>query len=636
MGDVFYRWDGFRSYASFSEFLPNVALLMVLWTIVAVFTALLVWLPFRAFEWICIRAGWKIRAYHLMLFSGILILTDAGVWEVKRRMWPHVQTSLVLEGVVFLITALVVVFLAWLVRNRAERWVDAVYELITPLVWIFGIVVILSVPLLAYFTLKNEAVEVSSQEGSHVSVQNKNQPNIILVTFDTLTARDMSVYGYNRPTTPFISEWAKTASLFTRLQAESNATTQTVASLMTGKRLWTHQTYHIKGSRPLKGDIESLPLLLRKSGYYNIAFVVNPAASIKILGISNGFDAAPVSSEFSNPLFLKEIISNTLYRFFGDKFRLYDWFVESLYRSKFIKKIPYQDRAVTPYPPEKVFTRFLSILDNYIPEPFFVWIHLFPPHSDYLPPKPYMGMFDNTTKFRTYKNQKAAYKIIGYFRNRQFSEEAQQAAILLGARYDEFIRYCDKQFEEFVIQLSKRSQAKNTIIILSSDHGESFEHDYFGHSGPHLYEQVTHVPLIIKEPDQTEGRIINNLVEQIDIPATILDLINIPVPSWMEGRSLVPLMRDEELPSRPSFSMTLEKNPSRGHQITKGTVAVWEGDYKLIHYLQENKSLLFNLKEDSDELNNLFDKESEVGQHLLALIKDNLKEANERIGRENK
>jgi arylsulfatase A-like enzyme len=206
----------------------------------------------------------------------------------------------------------------------------------------------------------------------------------------------------------------------------------------------------------------------------------------------------------------------------------------------------------------------------------------------------------------------------------------------LRARYNEFVRYCDKQFEDFITQLTKRGKLKNTVIILSSDHGESFEHGYLTHGNEHLYEQVTNIPLIIKEPDQSEGRIINDIAEQIDIPATILELAHIPVPSWMEGRSLVPLMRGKRLLSRPAFSMNFEKNPSRGHQITKGTIAVWEGDYKLIHYLQEKKSLLFNLKKDPRELNNLFDREPEIGKHLLTLIQDNLKKANERISRENK
>jgi arylsulfatase A-like enzyme len=205
------------------------------------------------------------------------------------------------------------------------------------------------------------------------------------------------------------------------------------------------------------------------------------------------------------------------------------------------------------------------------------------------------------------------------------------AVDVLRDRYDEFIRYCDKQFEYFISELAKRDVLKNTIIILSSDHGESFEHGYIEHGGLHLYEQVTHLPLIIKEPDQTKGRVINDLVEQIDIPATILDMAGVTVPSWMEGRSLVPLMKGESLPQRPIFSMAFENNPSRGQRIEKGTIAIWKGNYKLIHYLDKNKTLLYNLKEDPKERRNLFDHKPEIAQRLLSLIMENLKRANKKI-----
>jgi len=248
-----------------------------------------------------------------------------------------------------------------------------------------------------------------------------------------------------------------------------------------------------------------------------------------------------------------------------------------------------------------------------------------------------MGMFDSSPELKTFKSQWKALRTLKnqwrLYKPQGFSQEMQTTLDTLRARYDEFIRYSDKQFEDFINGLKKRDKLKNTVIIFSSDHGESFEHNYVGHGRKYLYEQVTHIPLIIKEPDQTEGRIINDLIEQIDIPATILDLAGIPVPSWVEGRSLAPLMQGKRLSSKPLFSMNFQKNKTRGQKIINGSVAVWEGDYKLIYYLEEKKSLLFNLKHDPDELNNLFDKEPEAGQRLLSLIKDNLKKANEKISR---
>jgi hypothetical protein len=79
--------------------------------------------------------------------------------------------------------------------------------------------------------------------------------------------------------------------------------------------------------------------------------------------------------------------------------------------------------------------------------------------------------------------------------------------------------------------------------------------------------------------------------------------------------------------------MNFQRNPSRGHQITNGTIAVWKGDYKLIHYIEEKKSLFFNLKKDPYELNNIFEKDPEAGQQLLSIIHENLKKGNEKISR---
>ena len=243
-----------------------------------------------------------------------------------------------------------------------------------------------------------------------------------------------------------------------------------------------------------------------------------------------------------------------------------------------------------------------------------------------------MGSFNPSSELRSYKSQEAlveeSYKYL--FQYRRYPEEMQQAVNLMRDYYDESIAYIDKRFEDFIEKLNKRN-IENTVVILSADHGESFKHGYFTHGGPFLYEQVTHVPLIIKETGQTTGKVVGDRVEQIDIPATILDLANIPSHSWMEGRSFLTLLRGEKLPQRPAFSMNFEENPSRGHQITKGSIAVWEGDYKLINYLKRNEYLLFNMRRDPDELDNLIEKEPEIGNHLRNIIKIGLENANRRI-----
>ena len=78
--------------------------------------------------------------------------------------------------------------------------------------------------------------------------------------------------------------------------------------------------------------------------------------------------------------------------------------------------------------------------------------------------------------------------------------------------------------------------------------------------------------------------------------------------------------------------MQLIKNRSLGrHPITQGTIAVWDGDYKLIYYLEPKKVLLFNLLTGPDEIRNIYEEQPEIAKRLLRLINDQLSEANKRI-----
>lgn len=636
LGDAFYRWDGFSYYASFSEFLPAVALASILWSLIAFLSSVAVWFSFQLFHRLSKLISLRISFEHLVLCSVLFIFFGAFSWEVKKSLWPYVQTTIKVKSLIFFSVAIISAITAYLLRSKAGRWTVVMQERIAPLVGLFGIFIILSVPFVSYHVWIKKTDGTALKIVAESAVRDVNRPNIILVTFDALAAREMSAYGYHRETTPFINRWSENATVFLKAEASSNFTTPSAASLMTGKRVWTHQTYHIEGTKPIRSRVESLPSVLRDNGYFNIALVVNPFASVKVLGISDSFDIAPSAAEFSESSSLFGwkfgIIDVMLYRTFGDKIRLHNWILKNDFIfGKFINLIS-RNVNQTEVPPEKTFKNLLEIIDNNVHKPFFVWIHAFPPHDPYLPPEPFKGKFNPSSELRAYKGQERlveeSYKYL--FRYQSFPEEMQQAVNVMRDYYDESIAYIDKIYEDFIVELDNR-RIENSIVLLSADHGESFENGYFTHGGPFLYEQVTHIPLIIKEPGQKTGLVVSDLVEQIDIPATILDLANIPAPSWMEGRSLAPLMHGEKLKSKLSFSMNFEENPSRGHQINRGSIAVWEGDYKLIHYLGKNESLLFNLKKDLYEDNNLFDKEPEIRNRLLTSINENIKMVNENI-----
>jgi arylsulfatase A-like enzyme len=616
MGDAFNRWDGFRFYAPLSEFLPSVGLASILWSILAVAAAVLIWVLLKITGWVLNRIGTKARVEHLLFFTGVLLLMGGAAWKVKNLFWFDVQTSLQLKAFVFVCVVMASVLLARLLRNRCERWIQGITAGVTPLVWIFGAFVILSIPLVTYHTWFKITERVFSQEAGRVTVEGENP-------------RNMSLYGYRRETTPFISEWAKKATVFTRAEAESNFTAPTTASLVTGKRVWTHLRYHrMSGSRPVRTYAESMPLLLKKNGYFNMAFITNPIATVENLGIPGSFNIAPKANEFWRAVDISGKVTNFLAGLFAERIRLYGWiWKEDFIFGKLLMRLQ-KDISFTRFPPEMAFNELLTAIEENSQEPFFAWIHLDPPHYPYLPFEPYMGMFDSSERMRTFKSMQRERVSIDEHLSRY--QDLPESIGILRARYDEFIRYCDSQFKDFVEALESGKRLDNTVLILSTDHGEIFEHKRLFH-GSTLYEPETNIPLIIREPKQTMGRTVDSVVEQIDIPATIMEFAKIQVPLWMEGRSLIPLIRGENVPPKAAFSMNLESSRSVGHEITKGVVAVWKNDFKLIHYLEDGRSELYDLKDDPDERKNIFKERPGVGEELLGLILDNLEQANEKI-----
>lgn len=640
MGDAFYRWDGFSYYASFSEYLPAVGLVFILWSSIAVLMAVILWLFAKVFSYTGSLLRLRIEPGHSLLCTGFFVILVAAVLKVKKAVWPLLYTTLFVKLTVVLLVALLSVILAWKLSDRFSRWLQFIDERITPLVWLFGVFVLLSVPVVSYQTWFNGTGKAGSEKIVSSTGTGNNRPNIILVTFDALTARDMSAYGYHRDTTPFMTEWAKSASVFTRVEASSTLTTSTTASLMTGKRVWSHMTYQQGGSIQ-NGNSENILRELKKNGYHTMTYIENSNASPETLGISESID------EKSFMLEGKDFLSNfhtRLYLLFHGKIRLYNWLLlDDFYPTVLMKEYVYYP-IIKPVH-DKLFSgtrdaysrgytlldKFITDIDKHTPtEPFFVWIHLYPPHAPYVPPVSYQGIFDQSQELRTFHEQEETWNRITEHQDEgKLTEDDFQAMKLLRGRYNEHILYSDKEFEDFIKNLEKKNILKNTVVMLSADHGESFEHNHWGHGGS-PYEPVVHIPLIIKEPNQSEGRIINDVVEQIDISATIMDFAHVSAPSWVEGRTLLPLIRGEGLPPKFALSMYFEQSPSRRHKIIKGFINGYESDNKLIYYIEENRALLFNLKDDPDEMKNLFDKETKTGQHLLGLIKDKLESINKR------
>jgi arylsulfatase A-like enzyme len=154
--------------------------------------------------------------------------------------------------------------------------------------------------------------------------------------------------------------------------------------------------------------------------------------------------------------------------------------------------------------------------------PVFMWVHFFPPHDPYAAPEPWLGRFDHSPAARNALNVNPANASSstpqGLF---DMALEPVSRINTLEARYDESIAYVDHYIGQ-LIRVVRQNLGPNTAILLTADHGESFDHGYGEHTGPMLYEDLIHIPLIIELPNPpATGERRSDLAAQIDLAPTI-------------------------------------------------------------------------------------------------------------------
>jgi arylsulfatase A-like enzyme len=412
-------------------------------------------------------------------------------------------------------------------------------------------------------TMASGMVAPASAKVSHNTPP--RHPNILLVTFDALTARDMSVYGYRLPTTPRLAEFAQKATVFTNVYSSSTFTTPSLASLLTGLAPSESGVYHLPDRLHGVHIEQTLPHLLREAGYRTATVNSSPYASLFASWQSADYD------HFEGPVyrtrdFLKIWDATMLLhppKSFGDRLSEFEDLEGAI--SIIPSQINAYDRkrfntTESPFPPEEVFAHARAAMKD-LPDGFFVWVHVFAPHYPYLP-KAHMGKFLPTQEMRTAEEQVAfAPGSLTYPLNLQKSVTKDRL------RYDEFIADADSAFGDFMAGLEADGKLKDTAVIVSSDHGESFEAGVFTHATGFQTVAEIHIPLIVHLPGQDRSAQSAYTVDQTALAPTILELAGMPRGNWMHGASLVPLLEGKTLQGKTPDGKTLEGHTPAGNAV---------------------------------------------------------------------
>ncbi|MDH3813441.1 MAG: sulfatase [Acidobacteriota bacterium] len=329
--------------------------------------------------------------------------------------------------------------------------------------------------------------------------------NVIVVMVDTLRADHMSAYGYERETTPFIERFASQGFVFEHARSQASCTFPSVNSLLTSRNpaIFTRQE---EGQLGIPDEYPSIAEVLKEHGYRTIAVSASPIVR-----------ASP--SEF-NPI--------------GGFDRGYDTFVED-----------------TLWLPGGQVNRAIARELDTLEEPFFLYAHYMDPHGPYRPPERYekrfAGEYDGHEFIR--RGNPVPIGEMLYKNGRHFDITDRDIQHLVDL-YDDEIRYFDGVFRRLIKNLEDRDLLDNTLIIISSDHGEEFlEHGHIKHCRG-VWDTVTRVPLIFRFPGVEGGQRFGSAVQNLDIVPTILDYLEIePEGLNLEGTSLLPVLEGDG-PSR--------------------------------------------------------------------------------------
>ncbi len=404
------------------------------------------------------------------------------------------------------------------------------------------------------------------------------QCNVILIVSDTLSAQHMSVYGYQRETTPFIkSYFEKNGVIFDSASSTASWTMPSFASMFRSK----YPSQILLKDLASKKDPNTFVDVLRSQGV-EIKGAVDTGQLIKE-SVANVFDSKEVLGGSGEARFISA----------GQ------WLAERDIKNK---------------------------------KPFFMMIHDWTVHDPYTPQKKYQNLFDEPAVYEG----DVSHEEIEEVKGNKFQSDAQKEKFV--RRYDQEVKEFDDLIKGFVESLSQEI-LDSSIIMITSDHGEGFdEHGFFYH-GAHVYEEFVKIPMLVKFPNNAfaEQRV-STPVSLIDMGPTVLNIFGKKVPESYLGVNFFDLIGDKNrhnerniISELGSFDLSLGGEVKSFDQLDKKILdryifndrlqlAVRKKNWKLIKSLKGVE--LFNLENDSFEKNNLIQEWESYPEEDKKIIKE--------------
>ncbi|MEI6914407.1 MAG: sulfatase [Armatimonadota bacterium] len=417
----------------------------------------------------------------------------------------------------------------------------------------------------------------------------KKQPNLILIAIDSLRRDHMSLYGYDRLTTPHMDNYAEGGVVFGQCLSPNIPTTPAYAAMLTGMDVFGTDAVALRHEGPLAEFVRTLPEILEEQGY-NTTCV--------------GFSGNPASRGFQNYL-----------DFSG-------WGAYDEGRSPKAENL----NAVT-----------LPELQRLAGEdkPFFLFLRHMDPHSPYLPPAPYERIFyagNETDPENKSLEPVYAFEPFADYLSSWFPPGCTDAEYII-AQYDGAVAYMDACIQNIFAMIQQLGIEEETLVVINADHGETlYDHGcYFDHHS--MYEPTLVIPLILRFPGRVPaGLWFDDFCSHKDLVPTVLDLMGLKSKINFDGTSLAGLMEGKSRPVETEFYLT-EATWMRKHG--------WRTpEWKLIRSLEPDfhgfpDVELYNLLKDPEENTNVADQNPEIVEVLTKRMEAHIAKREKQTGRTN-
>lgn len=401
----------------------------------------------------------------------------------------------------------------------------------------------------------------------------QSKPNVLLISIDTLRADRLGAYGYRLDTSPAIDALAKRGVRFADTTVAWPKTWPSVAAMVTGKPPQTNGIL-LRPRRPLPPENVTLAEALHGNGYATGAVVANVNLA-KSFGFDQGFDHYVES-------WADEAVKQTG----SASFRNAPGLVKRFTNGSLVT-----DQALTA----------LDTLGNGKDKPFFLWLHYIDPHGPYVPPPAFARFFVGAHQSRPVPlADLPPYQL-------QIDPATGEVSNDIGfyeGQYDREIRSLDDQIGRLLKALDERGLTRDTLIVLTADHGESmWENAYYLEHGDVPYQTTAAVPLIFALDGRfAGGRVVERPVGVIDLYATLLALTRTEPPPGIASTSLLPVLegKDDATPANV-FMISGKYEPWQ--------LSIREGPWKLVllrapqdrDWLHAPERALYDLSRDPHE-----------------------------------